>query len=190
MTMKLIIVRHGQTEENKIRRIMGQTIGGSLTGQGISESTLAGKWLKDNNHIPDIVYTSPLSRAKHTGELIQKQFSSCKFEVFENLKERSWGACEGKLASEIKGPIWEQPEIETVDEMLHRAKHTIDFMNKQSYKTILLVTHGGMKHALISAVKDITFQESVDLGPIANTSITIFDPSPKLALYASTKHLE
>ena len=67
--MKLYIIRHGQTDWNLARKLQGCTdIPLNEHGRYVAELTREG--LKD---VPfDVAFTSPLSRAKETAEIILK----------------------------------------------------------------------------------------------------------------------
>ena len=69
---RIILVRHGQTEWNKVERIRGQVdIALNKTGLAQAEATsarLAEKWT------PVAVYSSPLTRAMQTAEGIARRF--------------------------------------------------------------------------------------------------------------------
>ena len=67
--MKLYLVRHGETDWNRARKIQGQ-VDIPLNEFGIHLAEETGKGLKD---IPvDLCFTSPLGRAKQTAEIILK----------------------------------------------------------------------------------------------------------------------
>ena len=61
----LILVRHGQSEWNLENRFTGW-VDVDLTEKGEEEAKEAGRLLKENNFLFDIVYTSLLKRAKRT----------------------------------------------------------------------------------------------------------------------------
>lgn len=93
--MKLYIVRHGETDWNKARKVQGHSdIPLNEYGIHLAEQTAEG--MKD---IPfDMVYTSPLIRAKQTAEII---LSGRDIPVFESegIKELGFGAYEGLCCS-------------------------------------------------------------------------------------------
>ena len=57
--MKLVLIRHGESEWNKLNLFTGWTDVG-LSEKGEEEAHEAGKLLKDNNYSFDIAYTSSL----------------------------------------------------------------------------------------------------------------------------------
>ena len=73
--MKLVLVRHGQSIYNLENKFTGwKDI--DLTQQGIDEAIQAGKVLKKYKFKFDIAYTSDLTRAKETLNLILKELNS------------------------------------------------------------------------------------------------------------------
>lgn len=101
--MKLYIVRHGETDWNKKRRIQGQ-VDIPLNDFGRS---LARKTAKGLSGIPfEVCYTSPLGRAKETARLI---LEGRKTPILEDQRiiEMSFGDYEGKCCSKSN---WELPE--------------------------------------------------------------------------------
>jgi len=62
--MKLILVRHGETIENRRHILQGQTHG-KLTPEGISQANRLADYLTTSFHI-DVCFTSDLQRAVDT----------------------------------------------------------------------------------------------------------------------------
>ena len=63
--IKLVLVRHGESEWNKLNLFTGWT-DVELSDKGREEAKLAGKLLKDEGYDFDICFTSYLKRAIHT----------------------------------------------------------------------------------------------------------------------------
>lgn len=94
--MKLFLIRHGQTDQNKQYVIQGWT-DNPLNQNGIDQAHQVGQYLKRNHKTFDFAYTSPLIRASLTGEIILSylknppnlmvdyHFIERDFGVFENL---------------------------------------------------------------------------------------------------------
>ena len=61
--MKLVIIRHGESEWNQLNLFTGWT-DIDLSDKGIQEAKNAGKILKENNFEFDICYTSNLKRQR------------------------------------------------------------------------------------------------------------------------------
>ncbi len=94
--MKLVLVRHGQSEWNKLNLFTGWTDVG-LTEQGVSEAIEGGKLLKENGYDFDVVYTSYLKRAIHTMNYVLRELDREWLPVYKTwrLNERHYGALQG-----------------------------------------------------------------------------------------------
>ena len=66
--MKLYIIRHGETDWNKEKRLQGQS-DTQLNEYGIELARITGEALKDVHF--DYIFSSPLKRAYKTAELIR-----------------------------------------------------------------------------------------------------------------------
>lgn len=90
---KLILVRHGQSQWNKMNLFTGW-IDIPLSMEGVQEAFEAGKEIKD---IPvDIIFTSTLIRAQMTAMLMMNGHSSGKVPVILHIGEgklEKWGQC-------------------------------------------------------------------------------------------------
>ena len=91
----IYIIRHGQTDWNKIGRIQGH-IDIDLNNQGKEQASVVKEKLKNIKF--DKVFCSPLKRALQTAQTIYDG----EIIVDERLIERYNGELEGKLNSEIK----------------------------------------------------------------------------------------
>ncbi|HEY9833656.1 MAG TPA: histidine phosphatase family protein, partial [Stenomitos sp.] len=97
--LRLLLVRHGETEWNRVARFQGG-IDVPLNENGRKQAQQAAEFLKD---VPiDFAVSSPMLRPKETAELILKNHPHIQLELQEKLKEINHGLWEGKLESEIK----------------------------------------------------------------------------------------
>ena len=62
---KLILIRHGESEWNKLNLFTGWT-NVDLSEKGVQEAIEAGKVMKENGYKPEICFTSYLKRAIKT----------------------------------------------------------------------------------------------------------------------------
>ena len=89
--MLIYIIRHGETDWNTKRLLQGAT-DIPLNQNGIEVARLTAKALKD---VPfDVIYTSPLSRAVQTAEIMRRD-RDIPIIPDERLKEISFGPYEG-----------------------------------------------------------------------------------------------
>jgi broad specificity phosphatase PhoE len=179
----IYIVRHGETEHNINGIAQGHT-DSPLTPGGIKQALDLAQIFKD---IPfDIAFTSDLSRAYKTAEII---LFDRKIEIIKSelLRERNYGAYDGrpsKLFKEENMEIFElfktlprtekrkikfAPNIESDEEIVNRL---IIFLNetikKYAGKTILITTHGGIMRAFLNYL-DWNGEEDLKAGAIKNT---------------------
>lgn len=140
----IYIVRHGQTDWNKIGRVQGHT-DIELNELGEEQALIVKEKLKNVNF--DKVFSSPLKRAFKTAQLIYDG----EIVADNRLKERYNGELEGKITSEIKVfPDFNDPDetscgIESLNNFRNRIKDFIEeILAKYKNKNILVVTHAGV----------------------------------------------
>ena len=159
--LRLIIVRHGETSWNKVKRKQGhRDIPLSTTGK-LQVQKLAKRLEKESI---DMIYTSTLSRAKSSAKIIN-QYHSAPVIIDARLKEMNYGIFEGKTDHDIATiPLlkkeWENrnkdyldyrlPNGESFNDVKRRVKSILKEILKNKNKTILIVGHGTMKRALLS----------------------------------------
>ncbi len=94
--IKLVLVRHGQSQWNLENKFTGWT-DVPLSEQGIEEAIEAGKVLKEKGYKFDIAYTSVLKRANDTLDYILTELNEKDIPVLKSwrLNERHYGALQG-----------------------------------------------------------------------------------------------
>ena len=99
--MKLVLVRHGESEWNKLNLFTGWT-DVDLSEKGHEEAAAAGRLLKAEGYDFDVCYTSYLKRAIHTLNHILDEMDRCWLPVTKTwkLNERHYGALQGLNKSE------------------------------------------------------------------------------------------
>ena len=95
-TMQLVIVRHGESEWNKLNLFTGWT-DVDLTDTGREEAHAGGKALKEAGFDFDVCYTSLLKRAIHTLNCVLDELDRNWLPVHKawQLNERHYGALQG-----------------------------------------------------------------------------------------------
>jgi len=102
-TIRIYIVRHGETEENKQKIIQGQ-LDTPLNSEGEKQANLVAKALRD---IPfDVCYSSDLSRAASTAERILVHHSGVRLETPLALRER---VCHPPVIDTWTGTLSDEP---------------------------------------------------------------------------------
>jgi probable phosphoglycerate mutase len=109
-------VRHGETDWNREGRFQGQQ-DTDLTEYGLAQADKAAKFL--SGHIFDAVVSSPLKRARATGEKIAAASGCGTFETMNALTEINHGDWEGLLANEVHAR-WPR-----IIDLWHTSPHTV-----------------------------------------------------------------
>ena len=99
--MKLVLIRHGESEWNKANLFTGWT-DVDLSEKGRVEAKEAGKFLKSAGYDFDVCYTSYLKRAIHTLNYVLDEMDREWLPVYKSwkLNERHYGALQGLNKSE------------------------------------------------------------------------------------------
>ncbi len=128
--MKLVLIRHGESEWNKLNLFTGWT-DVDLSEKGHEEAKNAGKLLKAEGYDFDVCYTSILKRAIHTLNHVLDEMDRAWLPVVKSYKlnERHYGALQGLNKAETaekygdeQVKIWRRsydvkpPALETTDE--------------------------------------------------------------------------
>ncbi len=96
MDRLLVLVRHGQSEWN-LKNLFTGWKDPDLTAQGVAEAKAGGQRLKARGLSFDIAFTSDLSRAQKTCDLILNEIGQPQLETIRNLalNERDYGDLSG-----------------------------------------------------------------------------------------------
>tara|TARA_Y100000310_G_scaffold137432_1_gene136287 strand:+ start:7197 stop:7793 length:597 start_codon:yes stop_codon:yes gene_type:complete len=159
--MKIILVRHGETEENK-KKISQGWMDSRLSEIGLEQARKVAGFLKDEKI--DLCYSSDLVRASKTAEEILKFQKKAKLILDKRLREQDKGIHEGKPFGESQKEIdrlgieWHEykPENgESFDELLVRVRECFkEVAEKHVGKTCLIVTHGGCLSCLLCHINN------------------------------------
>lgn len=98
----IVFLRHGQSVYNA-KDIFTGWIDAGLSPRGVKEANLAGKILKENGFIFDLIFNSVLKRAYQTSEIVVKKMGLKNIEVVNawQLNERHYGALQGQNKKEV-----------------------------------------------------------------------------------------
>ena len=150
--MKIYTIRHGYTNMNKQHLYNGQ-IDEDINEDGIKGAEKVREDLKDKKF--DIIYCSPMIRAKHTCEIINVNDIPV---IFDNrLKERTLGKLDGKslkeegLTEKEFYDYFYKTNIENFEELpilFERVHSLIDEIKQEKYDKVLIVAHGGVLRAI------------------------------------------
>lgn len=140
----LLLVRHGETFDNENQIMQGQTQG-RLNPRGIEQARQLAEEMKER-HI-DAFVSSDLNRAIETCRIIAEPHNGT-IVTTPLLRERDWGAFTGRFIPDLKGEPFPD-DVESLDKLLQRAQHFIDFIRKHfPDQTVLAVGHGIINKAI------------------------------------------
>ena len=115
----LTLVRHGETDWNRERRIQGSS-DVPLNEVGVAQAGAAGAALADAGYAA--VYASPQWRAFETARIISEAIGVPLSGTFTELRERSFGAAEGMTGPEIGARFPHGiPDEEARDDVVRRS---------------------------------------------------------------------
>ena len=111
MNNVLVLVRHGESEWNKLNLFTGWRDPG-LTETGITEARRAGKRLKAQGLVFDIAFTSELKRAQRTLALMLEELGQKDLETIKDvaLNERDYGDLSGLNKDEARAR-WGEEQV-------------------------------------------------------------------------------
>lgn len=150
--MKLLFVRHGQTDWNVKKLAQGQK-DIMLNDTGIEQAKTVREKLKFENI--DAIFSSPLKRAAITARIIN-EYHNLQIDYTDFLKERNFGPLEGNSFNDDEWyKCWnydmntEYENGECVQDFFKRIHIFLDeIAEKYAGKTVLLVSHGGVSMAV------------------------------------------
>ncbi len=207
MSTRLIVIRHAESEANAEGRIQGH-LDIPLSPLGLRQSALLADRL--GFHGVEVLYSSPLSRARQTADIVAERLDLVVHPMPE-LRERDVGVLQGLNRQEIieKFPEYAQPgadvsriKVEGFEqdaELTARVTSTLQrILAGNPDRTVGIVTHGGVIGTVLRWLLQMPRQRP---GPfiIDNTSITIIDvhnvsetgtPRAQLTTLNDTCHLD
>lgn len=197
--MKLIITRHGETEENLAGIIQGH-LPGTLSKEGIVQAKKVAQRLKDEKI--DYIYSSDLARSSDTAKEIAKFHPKAPLVFVKELRERNLGEFQGKKksdfgwgAKDFKATSLEPKDGETMKDLFNRAEKFLHKLIHLHHKdTVLLVGHNGINKALTAVITGKKAEEIKLIENQENTAISIFEidesKTHKIHVYNCIKHLK
>jgi 2,3-bisphosphoglycerate-dependent phosphoglycerate mutase len=109
MTIKLVLLRHGESIWNKEDRFTGWT-DVDLSDKGITEAKEAGSRLRERGYLFDVAFISVLKRAIRTLWLVLDEMDLMWIPVYRSwrLNERHYGALQGLNKAEMAVKVGEE----------------------------------------------------------------------------------
>ena len=149
--MNIFVVRHGQTEWNVMKKMQGSA-DIELNEKGLSQASDTANMLRDSSF--DVIFCSPLKRAKQTAEIINDD-RGLNIIFDERLRERNYGEFEGTSKSSFDyNEFWsyqknmKYEKAENIQDFFERIYHFLDDITSKEYNNILIVCHAGVEKAI------------------------------------------
>lgn len=179
----ICLVRHGESEGNAADKYSG-SYDHELTHRGVNQAEKCG--IKLQNYEFDVVYSSFLSRAIATAQLIlNENIKGCEdWRRLELINERRFGLAENKSKKELIKlysndvmQTWHSklnsapPQGETIFNLYKRVLefYETEIVDKIGGKNILVVAHAGVIKCLMTIIED---KKMVDIPKITVQNAT------------------
>lgn len=151
--MILGLIRHGQTDWNKMGRIQGQT-DIPLNEEGMKQAQRLAQYLRRGDIVWDAIYSSDLKRARLTADIIKDGLQLTDVRLDDRLRERAFGLAEGLTAKEREerfGQDLTRAGSEPEAEILLRGRQFLDEIEgTEAGRHVLIVSHGAFLKRLLS----------------------------------------
>jgi len=197
--MKLLLIRHGQTDWNIARRFQGHS-DVPLNQTGLTQAKALAERLS-SQHI-DALYSSDLQRALETAKIVRKS----EWHSDPRLREINFGDWEGLTYKEIRekypaalaereNDIYKNapPHGETLEQLCARVQSMLDELYaKHKDQVVLIVSHGGVLQILLCLALKIkpTMYWQFHLSTASLSEIAFYPDGAILNLLNDTCHLE
>ncbi|MGM0632724.1 MAG: histidine phosphatase family protein [Pseudomonadota bacterium] len=161
-TRTLHLIRHGQTDWNRDRRVQGHAES-ELTELGRQQAASLAPLLR--GHPIDAVYHSSSVRTRQTAEILFRD-TALVLSPCDHLKEIYLGPWEGRLQAEVRDShpdqfeyFWSRPDrffleqAETFEQVQRRAMKRIKELLESPHRNLALVSHGVWIKTVLCAIE-------------------------------------
>lgn len=203
MMTTMILVRHGQTEWNRVERFRGRA-DVPLNDTGMKQAELTGKRIASAWN-PVAVYSSPLSRAVKTAQAAATYFD-LPVQVHSSLADIDYGKWQGLTPEQVRQEwpealaAWYErpdqaaiPDGESLAQLRHRAMAMVnDLVERHAGETIVIVGHTVINRMILLGILGLGNDRFWHLRqePCAINVIEAVDGNYVLASMNDTCHLQ
>jgi probable phosphoglycerate mutase len=206
MSTKILLIRHGETAWNAVRRLQGHT-DIALNDEGLRQADALARALADERI--DAVVASDLQRAMQTAQAVSA-LHDLPLHTDAELRERCYGGFEGLLYSDIERrypadyALWQARDIDAVMPSGERQAESfrqfydrsvdaiVGWAERHAGKTVVVVAHGGVLECAYRAAVGMSLDSPRDF-QVKNASINRFTlAGGKLSLdsWGEVEHLQ
>ena len=191
--MKLLFVRHGETDWNVENRIQGGT-DTELNETGMEQARQLGQKLAEQKLMIANIYSSKLKRAHKTAQIVG-ELIGVDVESIDGLEEMNLGQWEGMRWREVKESYSEEyeewyhnrryqqtPNGESYQELLERVIPALEYIIQKEENTVLVVTHSANIVTLLAAIHQTPFDQMFQEYKIGNADVVEIDSTEVLKL--------
>lgn len=194
----IILVRHGETEANRLGIYQGQSTDLSLNRMGVAQADAVARALRDFKI--EKIYSSPSIRAVETAEIIDDYHKKI-IVTTGDILEIDHGLFDGKTLEQVKAEYpkilatwWNHPDKvkfpqgETLEDAHRRVKRFIDWLIKGITRKIrsgydpgnvLVVSHGGAITLMLMSILEVPLRNFKKFQHISNTGATLIKLTEK-----------
>jgi 2,3-bisphosphoglycerate-dependent phosphoglycerate mutase len=180
MDSVLVLVRHGESEWNKLNLFTGWR-DPDLTEKGAAEARRAGELLREHGFVFDIAFTSSLKRAQRTLSLMLQELGQTGLETIASkaLNERDYGELSGLNKDDARARwgeeqvhIWRRsfdiqpPGGESLKDTAARVLPYYEaniLPRVTGGENVLVAAHGNSLRALIMKLDRLTAEQILEL---------------------------
>jgi 2,3-bisphosphoglycerate-dependent phosphoglycerate mutase len=178
MNNVLVLVRHGESEWNKLNLFTGWK-NPDLTAKGIAEARTAGRLLKAGGYKFDVAFTSDLLRAQRTLKLMLEELGQVDLPTHSSLKlnERDYGDLSGLNKDEARAK-WGEKQVHVWrrsfdvpprggESLKDTAARVLPYYDAEIWPAVkaghnvLVAAHGNSLRALIMRLEGLTGEQIV-----------------------------
>ena len=172
---RIILVRHGETEWNRVERFRGRA-NVPLNQVGLNQAKITGKRIAAEWK-PQAVYSSPLSRAVRTAEVIAMCLD-LPVQVHHGITDIDYGRWEGMTPDEVR-KHWPRvmddwynspgcariPHGETLNDVHIRAMEAVrEIVGDHEWETVVVVGHTVVNRVILLNVLELSHDRFWRLG--------------------------
>lgn len=169
MKKKIYLIRHGETELNRLRIVQGSGVDSSLNEVGRGQGRAFYNCYKDVDF--QLIMTSTLKRTSETvADFIEDKIP---WESYPEINEMGWGVHEGKSGEpwmkaeyERVSSAWNQGDFsarmeegESAAELAERLSKFIEILKNRPEERILICSHGRSISALMCLLKGLSLTQ-------------------------------
>lgn len=193
MSVKLWMVRHGQTELNLAKRVQG-SVDSALTPLGITQAEAARDVLA--GHQLDAVSISPYGRTRQTANIVLGESRGLARTFDARIREMNFGFLEGgpeqamadysdgveTFRQVLRGTYAGFPQGEDGPQLASRLRSFADsLLSERDNQSVLMVSHGIAISCLLATLAGVEIL-GIPNGCVIETQLELVDGEPRITV--------